>query len=181
MFYFCLRTPSHCLNHYWLYIRKVLQDSPESNLQKVTKLLLFPYLLAYFPRIIELKLTVTRGTQSYYDIFRYVLMMRCWVVRPRDRPSFKDVVIYIKDLLHPHGEDESDSYYAMDTQRHEGSAVATGDQDIESGIEDTSLSRPCKRFHQASTPNEYLAIIESPMFSDCDWFFKINQILITGK
>ena len=78
-------------------------------------------------------------------------MMRCWVLRPRDRPSFKDVVVSIRYILYPNGEDETDSDHAMDKQRHERSAAATGDQDIESGIEDTSFSRPGKRFHQAST------------------------------
>ena len=127
--------------------------------------------------------------------------MRCWVVRPRDRPSFKDVVVYIRDLLYPQGEDESD-------------------QDIESGIEETSFSRPGRRFHQTSTPDdrpvthlrdedpegqyvrpsrdeeqelqtsmssyhapnraEYLVIIESPMLSNGDWILEVNQILITG-
>ena len=136
------------------------------------------------------KMTVTHGTQSSFDIFRYALMKSCWVVRPKDRPSFKDVVVSIRDLLYPQGADESD-------------------QDIETGIEETSFSRPGKRFHQASTPddrplthlrdedpkgqnvgpshdeeqesqtssrschgshrNEYLIIVESPKLLDCDW------------
>ena len=116
-------------------------------------------------------------------------MKSCWVVRPEDRPTFKDVVVSIRDLLYPQGGDESD-------------------QDIESGIEETSFSRPGERFHQALTPddrpvshlrgedlegqdvgpsrdekqgwqtssrschasqrNEYLVIVESPTLSDCD-------------
>ena len=81
-------------------------------------------------------------------------MRSCWVVRPRDRPSFKDVVVSIRELLYTHDEDESDSDHAMDTGRHETSASATGHQDIESRMEETSFSRPGRRIHQASTHDD---------------------------
>ena len=145
------------------------------------------------------KMAVTHGTQTSFYIFRYALMKSCWVVRPKDRPSFKDVVVSIRDLLYPHGEDESD-------------------QGIESDIEETSFSRPGKHFPQAATPddrpvthlrdedskgqnvwpfrdeeqelqtssrrchgsqrNEYLVIVESPKLLDCDWIPEVNQISI---
>ena len=80
--------------------------------------------------------------------------MRCWLARPRDRPSFKDVVVSIRDLLYPNVEDESDSDHVMDTGRHEASASTTGDPDIESEVEETSFSRPGKRLIQeASAPD----------------------------
>ena len=81
-------------------------------------------------------------------------MKSCWDVRPQDRPSFKDVVVSIRDLLYPHSEDESDSDHAMERERHEASAAATECQGIESGIAETSFSRPGKRLHQTSTPDD---------------------------
>ena len=54
-------------------------------------------------------------------------MKSSWDVRPKDRPSFKDLVVSIRDLLYPHAEDESDSDHAMEKERHEANAAATND------------------------------------------------------
>ena len=117
-------------------------------------------------------------------------MFSCWAVRPKDRPSFKDMLHYLSSLLNHHDEDEFD---ATDNRRHAANAFAAGVQDIELGMKETSFSSPGKRLRQAtsteddrithpenndtagqavhrmSSSPEYLVMVESPMLQNRRW------------
>ena len=142
-------------------------------------------------------------TDSKFDLFRYVLMFSCWNVRPKYRPSFKDVLRHLSSILGLRVEDEFDS---MVTRRHETNACATTFQYVEMGMAETSFSRPGKRLRQAtiaedepitnldnvgtaehdverlSSLPEYLVPVESPMLQshhcivgDMWWSLTVNE------
>ena len=113
---------------------------------------------------------------SKFDLFSYDLMFSCWAVRPKDRPSFKDVLRYLSSILDLHDKDESD---AMVARRHKTNASATRFQDVE--IAETSFSTPSKRLRQATiTEDDPITNLENvgTMEHDVEWLSSLPEYLV---
>ena len=138
-------------------------------------------------------MTVTRGPLRQFHIFSFELMLSCWAVRPKDRPSFKDVLQSITRLLNPC---DNDGFNTIGTRRPETNESTREPLGIESRmVEETSFANvgedgsrthignednegPGIEYASLNTP-EYLVLVESPMLQSRWWIIDNMWISLT--
>ena len=79
-------------------------------------------------------------------------MSSCWEVTPTDRPSFKDLVRLITELITPANWTDTDAQTGNEPPRSLASSLNEANQDNESAVEETSSTRPGNLLQQATNP-----------------------------